>query len=268
MAHAFGNDARCAKSPDDWTSEQLEAYNIAIREQNQSIFFDGALPDYHGPAGFIQYENRIQGLDPDSLSLMKHLDLLEDTRDEGGPDTGDLVEFVATLVRTLGYETEDALVQTYKAVPLVICGAPTPATADACLLDTNTKTIQLLIHEDKTHVKPYNEEAALVAQAIGAFQKNNRRRVDDMLLEPLNLQVIPGIIMLGSLPKFYKIPITAELDRCVRHGEWPTVKTTVLRHTPRLPGSTNSGMRTLDNREFLLRCFEGFKRYVLHPEQS
>jgi hypothetical protein len=54
---------RLAKSGSDWTSNELVAYNINIQEQDQSLFFGGPLPEYTGPAGFIQHEHRIQGLD-------------------------------------------------------------------------------------------------------------------------------------------------------------------------------------------------------------
>jgi hypothetical protein len=37
--------------------------------------FNGPLPSYTGPAGFVQYEDRVRGLDSSSLALIKRLDL-------------------------------------------------------------------------------------------------------------------------------------------------------------------------------------------------
>jgi hypothetical protein len=32
----------------DWTSADLDAFNIVVQDQDQDTFFDGPLPDYSG----------------------------------------------------------------------------------------------------------------------------------------------------------------------------------------------------------------------------
>ena len=87
--------------------------------------------------------------------------------------------------------------------------------------------ILLLVQEDKTHINPSDPEAQLMAEAIGAFQENNAKRVNELFLEPLEMQMIPGITMVGTFPRFYKIKVTTDLDRCVRFGQYPEIQTVV-----------------------------------------
>ena len=60
----------------------------------------------------------------------------------------------------------------------------------------------LLVQEDKTHTNPSDPEAQLVADTIAAFQENNMKRVNGLFLEPLEMQMIPGITMVGTFPRF------------------------------------------------------------------
>ena len=71
-----------------------------------------------------------------------------------------------------------------------------------------------------------------MAQAIAAFQKNNTKRVNDLFLEPLEMQVIPGIMVVDTFLRFYKIKITADLDQCVRFSQYPELQMVVYCHTP------------------------------------
>ena len=61
----MANLIRSAKSGSDWTTNELLAYNISIVEQDER----GPLPAYAGPAGFVQHEDRVHGLDAASLAL-------------------------------------------------------------------------------------------------------------------------------------------------------------------------------------------------------
>ncbi|KIL62657.1 hypothetical protein M378DRAFT_80923 [Amanita muscaria Koide BX008] len=72
------------------------------------------------------------------------------------------------------------------------------------------------------------------------------------------MQVTPGITMVGAFPIFYKITVAADLDCCVWFGQYPTTHTVVYRHTPGVPRRRSDGMRPLDSRKLVLRCYEGF----------
>jgi len=78
------------------------------------------------------------------------------------------------------------------------------------------------------------------------------------------MQVIPGITMVGIFPTFYNVKVTAE-DHSVRFGQYPKTQTVVYCHTPRVPKRRSDGMRPLDNRKLVLRCYEAFKKFVYTP---
>jgi hypothetical protein len=71
---------------------------------------------------------------------------------------------------------------------------------------------------------------------------------------------MPGIVLAGTTPTFYKIPVTNNLVRHVRHGIYPSEPTVVSAQVPDLPD--NGGMKPLENRQALLRYYEAFKRTV------
>jgi hypothetical protein len=143
-----------------------------------------------------------------------------------------------------------------------MCGQQVYAKTDVCIMDINSELL-LLVQEDKSHINPADPEPQLVAEAIAAFQSNNLNRVNNLLVDPLQKQVFPGITMVGTFPRFYKIEVTTNLDMCIRGGTYPTTKMTVERHTPRVPRRRSDGMRLLDNCIHVLWCYEGFKQFVL-----
>ncbi|KAF8628618.1 hypothetical protein AX17_005953 [Amanita inopinata Kibby_2008] len=264
----MANIVRLAKSGNQWSSNELVAYNIVIHEQEAHQFFGGPLPEYKGPVGFVEHEDRVQGLDTPSLALIKRLDLAMKIL-EGEESAVD--DFAAELLRVMGYEMDQTVIRTRKSLQLLMCGENVFAKTDVCLLDASSE-ILLLIQEDKTHINPSNPEAQLIAEAIATFQQNNAKRVDDLFLEPLETQVIPGITMVGTFPRFYKIKVTTDLDNSIRFGQYPAMQTVVYRHTPRVPRRRSDGMRPLENRRLVLRCYEAFKKIVyptigisLHP---
>jgi len=259
----MANLLRFAKSGSSWGTNELEAYNISIVEQGQETFFGGPLPAYTGPAGFLQHEDRVQGLDASSLALIKRLDLAMKVMD--GEESA-VDDFAAELLRAMGYETEETVIRTRKSIRLIMCGEQVYAKTDVCVLDADSE-ILLLVQEDKTHINPQDPEPQLIAEAIATFQSNNAKRVNDLFLNPLQSMVLPGITLTGTFPRFYKIRVTADLDHCVRHGLYPAAQTVVYRHTPRVPRRRSDGMRPLDNRGVILRCYEAFRQIVL-PQQG
>jgi hypothetical protein len=73
--------------------------------------------------------------------------------------------------------------------------------------------------------------------------------------------------MVGTFPRFYKIKVTMELDMAIRFGQYPTTRTVVHRHTPRILRRRSGGMRPLDNRKVVLQCYEAFRR-IVHPNNG
>jgi hypothetical protein len=76
---------------------------------------------------------------------------------------------------------------------------------------------------------------------------------------------MPGIVLVGTMPTFFKIPVTSNLVRHVQNGTYPPEPTVVSIHVPDFPRPRNrykEGMRPLDNRQALLGSYEAFKRIV------
>lgn len=255
---------RLAKSASDWTSNELEAYNIVVQELDAQQFFGDSLPEYTGPAGFIQFENLpTRGMDAASVALVKRLDLAM-TLYEGEESAVD--DFAAEVLRAMGYETDQTVVRTRKTIRLLMCGERVYAKTDVCVLDIHSGVL-LVVQEDKSHLNLTAEpEPQLIAEGIATFQHNNLKR-EESFLEPLKEATIPGITMVGTFPTFYKIRVTEELNYAIRHGLYPPAMTTVYRHTPRVPRRRSDGMKPLDNRKIVLRCYEAFKRFVPQSQE-
>jgi len=251
--------SRSAKFGAEWTSNELLAYNVAVVEKNEQQFFGAPLPAYTGPAGFIQYEDRVQGIDKESLALLKRLDLAT-KRAEEEESAGE--DFVSEVLRALGYETEQTVIRRRKSIRFNMCGKTVYAKANVCIQDINSNILLLLVQDSD----PAHSEAQLVAGAIGAFQTNNANRNTNLFLPSLTSYVFPGITLTGTLPRFYKIKVTLDLDLAIQSAQYPEVKTVIERHTPRIPGSPNDGMKPLDNRIKILQCFEAFKPFVNEEE--
>ncbi|KIJ42665.1 hypothetical protein M422DRAFT_254106 [Sphaerobolus stellatus SS14] len=243
---ALANFVRRAKSGSDWSSNELPAYNVTIVERDEQQFFSGPLPPYTGPAGFVQYEGRVRGINKESLALIKRLNLVMKTGEGEESAVGD---FATEVLRALGYETEQTVIRTRKALRLNV---------DSHIL--------LLVQQDKSHISLTDSEAQLVAQAIAAFQTNNVNRHANLFLSLLQSYVFPGITVIGTFPCFYKIKVTHDLNLAVRTGQYPAVETVVERYTPRVPSHLNDGMRPLDNRLKILQCYEAFKQIVYWQE--
>jgi hypothetical protein len=116
------------------------------------------------------------------------------------------------------------------------------------------------VQEDKRHLEEVDPEPQLIASAIAAFQHNNTRRV-----EPIRVKTIPGITVIGSTPTFYKITITQDLVEAVETAQYPANPTTVHKLVPPvedLARLSQNGMKSLNNRVVILKCFEAFKQFV------
>ncbi|OJT14757.1 hypothetical protein TRAPUB_8688 [Trametes pubescens] len=73
---------------------------------------------------------------------------------------------------------------------------------------------------------------------------------------------MPGIALIGTAPTFYKVPDTADLVRHIHHGTYPPHPTVVSVHVSDLLRRLSEGMKPLDNRQAILRCYDAFKGIV------
>jgi hypothetical protein len=129
-----------------------------------------------------------------------------------------------------------------------------------CVVD-RAGSIILLVQVVKCYSDTGDCEAQVFANAVAAIQFQNKL-LRCAGLPPMNTKVLPGIIMGGSTPIFYKIDITAALVEAVETGQYPTQVTITHKLDPPVAGLRAEGMRSLDNRAVLLSCFEAFKQFM------
>jgi hypothetical protein len=101
----------------------------------------------------------------------------------------------------------------------------------------------------------------LISDTIAAFHNDNIMRVKRLGNDPLISKVMPGVVMNGTMPTFYKIPVTPELVKAVESGERPEEETVVHAYRPEVP-RPEEGMKPLDNRYIILSCFEAFRQLL------
>ncbi|KZP22370.1 hypothetical protein FIBSPDRAFT_919371 [Athelia psychrophila] len=256
----MANLSRTAKSGNDWTRNDLKAYNIEIVNQSIPTFFGmPQLPELpENLRSFADTQDRTEAADDATHKLLHYLDLAHNPKmgQELAVDT-----FAERLLQTLGYDSWRRLILTRQELPFFICGEKRGAEADICICDEND--ILLLVQADKCLENPDDPQAQLIAEAIAAFQRNNLTRNRDLHLPELDKMTIPGITLVGTTPIFYHIKITAALNEAVMRGTFPPFITEVYRHVPQLPRRNSEGMKPADNRAKISRYFLAFRGYIV-----
>ena len=254
----MANLIRSAKSSSDWTDNELITYNITITSISPSKFFpmpdlsldliDPAILD--SPAGATD-----PAISNVAAEYLGYLDLAARATQENF-----INDFTAETLKLLGYNERGTTVSTCYIIPLTICGEGNRATQmDVCLIHHPTFILLVLI-EDKTLSNRTDAEAQVMAEAIAAFQFNNRKHKDHGL-DPLDLMTIPAITMTGTHPTFFLVPVTLELSNAVITGQHPVIQTWVLHCATILTHlwCTSTGMEDTEYRKLALKCFLAFK---------
>ncbi|CAO3637647.1 unnamed protein product [Cunninghamella blakesleeana] len=99
---------------------------------------------------------------------------------------------------------------------------------DVCVENVKSM-VKLLIQEDKSFNNSRGSsfdieitESQMVAEAIAAFQNNNKIRKSFKMHE-INSCIFPCIIMLGTYPIFYLFNITKQLADAIANGTTPKI---------------------------------------------
>ncbi|KAJ7036800.1 hypothetical protein C8F04DRAFT_465639 [Mycena alexandri] len=145
-----------------------------------------------------------------------------------GPATDSAVnDFTAFLLRMLDYD-EPNVVHQRMELDLIMCGQQVTAKPDLVIMDDWD---YLLLVQLQRYTAQAEAEPQLIAAAIAAHYENNRRlRV--VGLPTVAAKVFPGIIMIGTAPVFYRIPVSEALVDAVSRGEYPPVTTVVRKLNP------------------------------------
>lgn len=255
----MANLIRSAKSGSDWTTNDLLAYNIRVSSQSSYRFYGQPVLtfanlsslDPHLLSGTLS----TQGISDETYRLLQYIDLA--SRANSGQESV-INDFAKEILRALGYEKRGLILRSHYAIPLLIGGEPNRlAQTGVCLLQ-GSSTILLVVQGDKTADNVRDPEPQVIAEAIATFQCNNRTRA--RLGEPeLDSMTIPGIVMIGTRPIFYLVPVTRELSEAVITAQYPHSPTTVQKfvvtsNTRRL----SEGMESPDFRQLALQHYAAF----------
>jgi len=170
------------------------------------------------------------------------------------------IDFVRELFNVLRYA--NALQKRFGMVRLKLrhmASQGKPPQVDFCIMD-DLITILLVVKVDR-RLRGSDPEPRLISDTIAAFHNDNIIRANRLGTNPLTSKVMPGIVMNGSVPTFYKIPVTAELVRAVESGEHPEQETVVHAYRPEVP-RPEEGTKPLDNRFVILSFYEAFRKFI------
>lgn len=151
-----------------------------------------------------------------------------------------------------------------------MCGARTYAKPDLCI-ETSKLTIKLLVQEDKNYIVSTsnnlmntNPEAQVIAEAIAAFQENNR--INEKFDIPINKeQLIPCITMVGTYPIFYLFNVTKELADAVKNGEEPTKITYIKRYKIDMQSiPLGDAMLIKKHKLNIIKCYIALRKFVVN----
>lgn len=251
---------RSSKPGSRWTANELHAYHITIVNQTANVFFG------HHPGHIDHLDQLLLNSPPDApppgasditrrflFSLAAAARMNEET-------SVDI--FAQILLHVMGFDRDPDHTSLFtfmqRRIGLTICGKWEYAIPDVSLVDRILQPhIFLIVHESKTIYNPRDPEPQLIAEAIAAYQTNNKTRITTGR-EPLDAMTIPGITMVGTWPTFYLVQVTRHLKDSITLGSFPEHETRVRKFSPMYHGSPS--MRNLQNRRTVLRCYDRFCR--------
>jgi len=263
-------------SGSEWSQTHLDFFRIRVQtERNFEPFFESRPPNL---GEFTGLTKEILSTDLSRVNALMKIKWSEFTHHEASrfikyllaatkthTNTESVVDDLSrSILECFDYDAGDLGIYTHGELRLEMCGSNTSAKPDVCI-ETSVQTIKLLVQEDKSYRMCDNSdpEPQVIAEAIAAFQENNRiRRKLDLPLE--SSQRVPCITMAGSYPTFYLFTVTSELADAVKTGEEPTMETKIYRY--KIPTRiTPVGDTMLDNQARLevFQCYHAFRKFVV-----
>ncbi|KAF8881159.1 hypothetical protein CPB84DRAFT_1735260 [Gymnopilus junonius] len=247
-----------AKSGRDWTVNELRAFNIQLKTIDAATFFGQALlPVPQVSHVVLSNEKRPTGvLNKTDRLFFRHM------QDARNGEESLVNDFAAFILCMFGYDDPDGVIHQRKELSFIMRGSLVEAKPNVCVMSESGYL--LLVQEDKRGTHRTNAEPQLIAEAIAVFYQNNLRR-DWTGQTQLVSQTIPGIIMVGVVPTFYLITVTADLLTSVISGSYPSEATIVKRCIPpvlNLNSYPEEGIVPLANRVIVMQCFQAFKAFV------
>jgi len=267
---------RSVKPGSEWSQTELEYFNITIKQERTFEEFFQQKP-------ITEFSKEIQEIIEFDLSKADILDtidwnklkskslsrfaknVLAVTKTHKNVESA-VDDYAKTLFEILDYDTNDLCIHTKAELPLDMCNTSTYAKPDLCI-KTSKLTIKLLVQEDKSYktdniLANTNAEAQVIAEAIAAFQVNNKI-YNKLQKEPIDEQNIPCITLLGTYPIFYLFKVTKQLADAVKKGISPSDRTVIESY--KLPIESISfadAMLVQKHRMHILQCYIAFKSFL------
>lgn len=264
MAHI----RRIPRPVDEWSSDDLDSYNIKLEYQDAARFFDlepgQSLPDPKViEPELLTIRDAWRTTNDDSYTILRLLKLANIYTEE---EETAVVDFTFSLFRQIGYlsKPHKRFARTRKRIGILIAGEEKKSVIDLALIDEGENMV-LVAQEDRRAIDKHAADpcAQIIAAAIATVNARNVRR-KDVGLAPVTSITIPAIVMHGTAPTFYKIPVTNKLVRAIAAGEYPSEETIIPVHIPAVPRRDRrlqEGMEPLENRIPTFQCFEAFKKF-------
>lgn len=251
---AMANLIRSTKSGNDWSANELLAYNITVQRQDTINFFGQELGSID-----VLDPNLLSSADPSIITdftketyrFLAYLDLA--SRANSGQESA-IHDLAKSVLEVTSFDELGTVLRTRYGIPFTICGDHRVAQAGVCLVHLNSM-ILLVVQEA---INTSNHEPQVIAAAIATFQHNNRKRTD-LDLPPLDMMTIPCITMVETKPMFYQVPVTSELSNSIVTGQYPSQPTVVRRCSPPSRRRAYEGMEVPEYRRSALQYYVAFR---------
>ncbi|KAF9481147.1 hypothetical protein BDN70DRAFT_831633 [Pholiota conissans] len=256
-----------------WTSKDLASYNIEVHLQSAEEFL-GHIPNTLPRAikpGFLTYKfpsgppQLLLFDEEEPMSSISNNSLLLSLYIAGQPDRNQnsaIQDFECVFLSAIGFQEQTNIFLPRYSISFFCGEKEHTVILDLCLLQWRSKsniTVLLIVESGVPHIGIDNLEGRVIAKSVAAFQYNNRIRVENGL-DPLDRMTFPAIVNIGTLPVFYKIPVTRQLEHSVTNAlHHPTDKTEVLKYMIGTP-TLNEGMEVPGFRREILQNLEAFRK--------
>jgi hypothetical protein len=264
--------ARPAKSPDEWTVVDLDAYNITILPDELISPYELNEPNVDIPLDvspeFLEYDfsdkkSKNSIIYQDKLirciryqdRLIKYIGVILDGEESV------INDLAREMLIATGYEGSTGLVRTERSVSFVTSGEHRDVHIGTTISDIDGD-IALFLHKNDTH-DTRDPEPQIIAKAIAIFQENSKI-INRKYEEPLTSATILCITMVKGFPKFYSIPVLEELSKCVQRSQYPTHSTVVRVCIPQILGKDMKIWMDPENRKTILRYYDRFRDKMNH----
>ena len=192
------------------SSHDLMSYAVS---QSPDNFYGTPLPTLASLSGLdsnlLSGTLSTQGLSDETHRLLQYLDLA--SRANPGQESA-IHDFMREILRVLGYEKRGFLIHSYSALPpptsdIGLFQERKAAKAHVSLIQGSSTIRLLVILEDATTPSTCDPDVQVTVEANKTFECNNRTR-SRLGLPELDSMTIPCIMMIGTRPIFYLVPIS------------------------------------------------------------